>query len=131
MRRNLDQVAGTARVELKIVNEVNFMASLMWMVSSGLGVSIVPSALVVSAHFDNLVARPLVMPRVSRAISIVTRRGVSLSPASQSFTDMLARYLRGFVGPSPASSMPRLAAKRAAKKRLASVRAGTLPRSSR
>jgi DNA-binding transcriptional LysR family regulator len=131
VRRNLDQVAGTARVELKIVNEVNFMASLMWMVSSGLGVSIVPSALVVSAHFDNLVARPLVSPRVSRAISIVTRRGRSLSPACQSFTDMLARDLRGFVGPSPASSTPRLAARRAPKKRLPPVRAGTLPRSSR
>ena len=52
VRRNLDQVAGAARVELKIVDEVNFMASLMWMLSSGLGVSIVPSALVVSAHFD-------------------------------------------------------------------------------
>ena len=101
VRRNLDQVAGTARVELKIVNEVNFMASLMWMVSSGLGVS------------------------------IVTRRGRSLSPACQSFTDMLARDLRGFVGPSPASSTPRLAARRAPKKRLPPVRAGTLPRSSR
>ena len=43
--RTLDEVAGRARVELNIVNEVNFMASLMWMVSSGLGVSIVPSAL--------------------------------------------------------------------------------------
>ncbi len=101
VRRTLDRVAGAARVELRIVNEVNFMASLMWMVSSGLGVSIVPSALIVSSHFDNLVMRPLVAPKVSRAISIVTKRGRSLSPACQTFTDMLARDVRGFVGRAP------------------------------
>jgi DNA-binding transcriptional LysR family regulator len=97
VRRTLDRIAGAARVELKIVNEVNFMASIMWMVSSGLGVSIVPAALVASSHFDNLVARPLVAPKVSRAISIVTRRGRSLSPACRGFTDMLARDLRTLV----------------------------------
>lgn len=103
VRRTLDRIAGAARVELKIVNEVNFMASIMWMVSSGLGVSIVPSAFVASSHFDNLVARPLVGPKVSRAISIVTRRGRSLSPACRSFTDMLAQDLRAFgTAPAPA-----------------------------
>jgi len=98
VRRNVDEVARQADVELKVVNEVNFMASLLWMVSSGLGVSIVPSALVAATHFGNLVARPLVDPRVSRAISIVTRRGRSLSVASQGFVDMLAHDLRGLVG---------------------------------
>jgi len=67
------------------------------MASSGLGVSIIPSALFVRSHFDNLVARPLVMPTVSRAISIVTKRGRSLSPACQSFTEMLMRDLHGSV----------------------------------
>jgi len=103
VRRTLDRIAGAARIELKIVNEVNFMASIMWMVSSGLGVSIVPAALVASSHFDNLVARPLVAPKVSRAISIVTRRGRSLSPACRTFTDMLARDLRTLVA-TPASA---------------------------
>ena len=97
VRRTLDRIAGTAGVELKIVNEVNFMASIMWMVSSGLGVSIVPTALVTSSHFDNLVARPLVGPKVSRTISIVTRRGRSLSPACRAFTDILARNLQALV----------------------------------
>jgi len=106
VRRTLDEVAGRARVELRIVNEVNFMASLMWMVSSGLGVSIVPSALVASAHFDNLVARRLVAPHVSRFISVVTRRGRSLSPACQTFTDMLARDLRRSGGASHAMAHP-------------------------
>jgi DNA-binding transcriptional LysR family regulator len=107
VRRTLDRIAGARGVELKIVNEVNFMASIMWMVSSGLGVSIVPSALVASSHFDNLVARPLTAPTVSRAISIVTRRGRSLSPACRSFADMLAHDLRTLVAKRAAAKQRR------------------------
>ena len=94
VRRIIDQVAGKAGIELNIANEVNFLTSVLWMVSSGLGVSILPSALLVQPHFGNLVARPLANPTVSRAISLVTRRGRSLSPAGESFTQMLMRDLR-------------------------------------
>jgi DNA-binding transcriptional LysR family regulator len=97
VRRIIDQVAGKVGIELAIVNEVNFLSSALWMASSGLGVSILPSALFVQSHFDNLVVRPLVMPKVSRAISLVTKRGRSLSPACQSFTEMLMRDLHGSV----------------------------------
>lgn len=93
VRRVIDRVAAAARVDLKIVNEVHFMASIMWMVSSGLGVSIVPSALVATSEFDNLVGRTLVAPKVSRSISIVSRRGRSLSPACRTFTELLERDL--------------------------------------
>ena len=95
VRRIIDQVAGKAGLSLNIVNEVNFLASALWMVSSGLGMSILPSALFVQSHFDNLIALPLVRPKVSRAISLVTRRGRSLSPACQSFTEMLVHDLQG------------------------------------
>jgi len=94
VRRIIDQVAGKVGIELNISNEVNFLASALWMVSSGLGVSILPSALLVQPHFGNLVARPLTKPTVSRAISLVTRHGRSLSPASESFTEMLICDLR-------------------------------------
>jgi len=95
VRRIIDQVAGKVGIPLNIVNEVSFLASALWMVSSGLGMSILPSALFVQSNFDNLVARPLVRPKVSRAISFVTRRGRSLSPVCQSFAEMLARDLQG------------------------------------
>jgi len=94
VRRIIDQVAGKAGIELNIANEVNFLTSVLWMVSSGLGVSILPSALLVQPHVGNLVARPLANPTVSRAISLVTKRGRSLSPASESFAAMLIRDLR-------------------------------------
>jgi DNA-binding transcriptional LysR family regulator len=93
VRRIIDRVAGKVGIDLTIAIEANFLTSALWMASSGLGVVILPSALLVQSHFKNLVARPLVMPTVSRAISIVTRHGRSLSPACQSFTEMLAHDL--------------------------------------
>ena len=95
VRRMIDQVAGKAGLDLRIAGEVAFVASALWMASSGLGAAILPSALAGHAPFANLVTRPLVDPTVSRAISLVTKRGRSLSPACRSFTDMLARDLRG------------------------------------
>lgn len=94
VRGAIERVAGKAGISLNIVNEVGFLASALWMVSCGLGLSILPSALFVDANFDNLVARPLIRPKVSRAISIVTRRGRSLSPACRSFADMLVQDLQ-------------------------------------
>src|ERR1035437_2903219 len=94
VRRIIDHVAGKVGIELNIANEVNFLASVLWMVSSGLGVSILPSALLVQPHFGNLVACPLATPTVSRAISLGTKRGRSLSPACESFMEMLVRDLR-------------------------------------
>lgn len=95
VRRLIDQVVGKVGIELTIVNEAAFLTSVLWMVSSELGVSIMPSALARQSQFDNLVICPLVKPRVSRAISLVTKHGRSLSPACQSFTAMLKRDLTG------------------------------------
>lgn len=94
VRRIIDKVAAKVGIDLVVANEANFLASALWMTSSGLGVSILPSALFHQAKYENLVARPLVMPTVSRAISIVTKHGRTLSPACQNFADMLMRDLR-------------------------------------
>ena len=97
VRRLIDQIAVKVGIDLNIASEINFLTSALWMTASGLGVSILPSALFVQSHFDDLVARPLIMPTVSRAISLVTKYGRSLSPACQSFTEMLIRDLHGSV----------------------------------
>ena len=94
VRRIIDKVAAKVGIDLVIANEANFLASALWMTSSGLGVSILPSALFHQAKYENLVARPLVMPTVSRAISIVTKHGRTLSPACKNFAEMLMRDLR-------------------------------------
>lgn len=93
VRRMVDDVAARAGVRLQVANEVGFLSSALWMTSSGLGVSIWPQALLRSSPFDNLVACPLVAPPVKRSISLVTKRGRSLSPASAAFVQLLSQLL--------------------------------------
>lgn len=95
VRRMTDAAAAQAGVELHVVNEVNFLASALWMVESGLGIAIFPAALAAAPQHPGLAVRPLSAPRVMRPISIVTRRGSSLSPACESFVQMLRAALRG------------------------------------
>lgn len=101
VRRTIDAVAAKAGIELQIANEVGFLSSALWMTASGLGISIWPSALVRDAPYDNLVARPLVGPKVSRSISVVTRRGRSLSPACEAFVQTLVDDLAARTNTSP------------------------------
>jgi DNA-binding transcriptional LysR family regulator len=89
VRRTIDALAAKAGVELQIANEVAFLSSALWMTSSGLGVSIWPQALLRDAPFDNLVACPLVAPVAWRSISVVVKRGRSLSPACEAFVQAL------------------------------------------
>lgn len=93
VRRTLDAVAAQAGVPLQITHEVAFVSTAMWMTASGLGVSIWPSALLRDARHADLVVKPLTGPTVKRSISIVTRRGRSLSPASEAFVDCLRASL--------------------------------------
>jgi DNA-binding transcriptional LysR family regulator len=93
VRRMTDAAAASAGVALRIVNEVSFLSSALWMVASGLGVAIFPSALATLAQGDTTVVRPLVEPRVMRSISLVRREGRSLSPACASFVRTLMQDL--------------------------------------
>jgi len=93
VRRTLDAVAAQVGVPLQITHEVAFVSTAMWMTASGLGVSIWPSALLRDARHADLVVKPLTGPTVKRSISIVTRRGRSLSPASEAFVDCLRACL--------------------------------------
>lgn len=94
VRRMTDAAAARAGVELRVANEVNFLTSALWMVASGLGVAIFPAALASAPQHPELAVRPLVAPQVTRGIAIVTREGSTLSPACESFVDVLKRTLR-------------------------------------
>jgi DNA-binding transcriptional LysR family regulator len=89
VRRLIDSVANKAGVSLTIAQEVGFISSALWMTASGLGVSIWPAALVRRLSDAQVVLRPLVAPVVERPIYVVLKRGRSLSPASQTFIDLL------------------------------------------
>lgn len=95
VRRTIDAVAAQAGVALNVVNDINFLHSALWMAASGLGATVLPSKLAAQSTHANLVARPLVGPRVDRSIYVVTRRGRTLSPASRRFVELLRECNRG------------------------------------
>jgi DNA-binding transcriptional LysR family regulator len=94
IRPLIDGTATGAGVVLNVVNEVSFLSTAIWMTASGMGASIMPSAFAKAADDPALVIKPITAPRVSRDISVVTKRGRSLSAASRSFIDALRRGLK-------------------------------------
>jgi len=97
IRPMIDAAAAGAGVALEVTNEVSFLSTALWMTASGLGPSLMPSAYARAAGDPSLVVRPLTAPRVSRDISVVTRRGSSLAPACQAFVAALRASLRAGV----------------------------------
>lgn len=93
IRPLIDSTAARAGVRLEVVNEVSFLSTALWMTSAGLGASIMPSAFAAGSSDPALVVKTLAVPRVSRDISVVTRRGLSLSPAGQRFIDVMRTEL--------------------------------------
>ncbi len=101
IRPMIDATAAAAGVRLDVVNEVSFLSTALWMTSAGLGAAIMPSAFATAAGGNGLVVKPLTGPRVSRDISVVTKRGRSLSAASQCFVDVMMAELGQRKKPSP------------------------------
>jgi DNA-binding transcriptional LysR family regulator len=89
VRPLIDGTAADAGVALDVVNEVSFLSTALWMTASGMGPSIMPSAFARAANDPSLVIKVLSAPRVARDISVVTKRGHSLSAAARSFIDVL------------------------------------------
>lgn len=92
IRPLIDGAAAQAGVQLDVVNEVSFLSTALWMTASGLGAAVMPSAYARSSRHDLLV-RKLHAPVVSRDISLVTKRGRSLSPAAQALVDVIRAEL--------------------------------------
>lgn len=89
IRPLVDGAAAHAGVALEVANEVTFLSTALWMVQSGMGAAVMPSAYVRAPAGQGLVLVRLTHPTVSRDIFIVTKRGRSLSPAGQVFVAAL------------------------------------------
>ncbi len=94
IRPMVDGAAAQAGVLLDVVNEVTFLSTALWMTASGMGLSVMPSFYAREPAARGLVVLKLQEPVVSRDISIVTKRGHSLSPAGQAFVSCLREVLR-------------------------------------
>lgn len=93
VRPLIDGTAADVGVALDVVNEVSFLSTALWMTASGMGASIMPSAFARDANEPSLVIKVLSAPRVSRDISVVTKRGHSLSVAARALIDAIKRSL--------------------------------------
>ncbi|MBX3585076.1 MAG: LysR family transcriptional regulator [Ramlibacter sp.] len=93
IRPLIDGTAARAGVALNVVNEVSFLSTALWMTGAGLGASIMPSAFASWSNDPHLVVKALTGPKVSRDISVVTRRGRSLSPACEGFIAVMRAEL--------------------------------------
>ena len=75
---------------------VTSRASLMVCVKEGLGVTVVPLLTKAEKAFG-LPFIPLVAPRISRTMGVVTRRGQTLLPTVQRMYEMLVQSLRDYA----------------------------------
>ncbi len=89
IRSLIETTAAQVGVNLEVSNEVSFLSTALWMTTSGMGAAIMPSAFARAEGNPDLVIRPISAPRVSRDVSVVTKRGRSLSAASLSFIETL------------------------------------------
>jgi DNA-binding transcriptional LysR family regulator len=72
---------------------VTFLSTALWLAECGVAAALMPSGYAREPARHGLVVLKLTQPVVSRDISVVTRRGRSLSPAAQAFVDvLLAEY---------------------------------------
>lgn len=80
--------------------EVSLISTALAITAQVGGVSILPAHLLPAKQFPSLVAVPLTAPQLSRQVSLVTRAGVSLSPAARRFVAIakanVATRWRGF-----------------------------------
>lgn len=97
VRQLVDLAAAEAGIRLRVSHEISFQSTALWMVASGLGPAIMPSAYAAHAADPRLVIKPLGEPVVRRDIYIVTRRGRQLSPAGEAFVEVLRHSVGGLA----------------------------------
>lgn len=94
IRPLIDATAARAGVSLNVVHQVAFLSTALWMTDCGLGAAIMPSAYAARGAHEGRIVLPLVAPKVSRNVALVTKRGRSLSSAAQRLVDVLAQTLK-------------------------------------
>jgi DNA-binding transcriptional LysR family regulator len=94
VRGSIDRAAAEADAALRIVHEVTLLGTALAMAANGLGVAVLPASILAHAGYPRLVARRLVRPVVARNVSVVLKRGRSLSPSAAAFAGLLDAEFR-------------------------------------
>ncbi|MCF5724127.1 LysR family transcriptional regulator [Pseudomonas syringae] len=94
IRELIDSTLAKKHVVLSPAFEVTYMSTALSMASNGLGIAVLPSALLDEAANTNLVARQIHEPIVSREIHLIHRSKASLSPAAEGFIEVWHEHLK-------------------------------------
>ncbi len=85
----IDQALARSPTRPRWFCEVNHVPALVSLVTAGLGVGVVPRMALPPDGHQGLVAVPLVEPKVSRTLGLISRRGRPLPAAARLLYDML------------------------------------------
>lgn len=77
-----------------IASEATYMMTVAGMVSAGLGIAVLPASAREVTAFPDLTTIPISDPPLTRAVSVVTLEGRSLSPMAESFCEHLIAELQ-------------------------------------
>lgn len=94
IRMQIDQVLGREGKRLVPAYEVSLINTALAMTAQGLGLTILPATMLPSDQFPTLIARPLTRPAITRQVSLLRRRGRTLSPAAEAFVKIARATLR-------------------------------------
>lgn len=106
VRQHLDPVMRDVRHAATGL-EVEQLPTVAALISSGLGISLVPELTLSYFRRPELVSVPLDAPGLTRRILVVRRKGRSLSPPAQALLDLVARYFTKARSSRPLRQRPR------------------------
>lgn len=93
MRQMVDKATSARGIHLNVEFEANQLASISSMVSSGLGISVMPSLTIQQMESLGVACRPLTRPTVTRRVGILTRRRYPLSAAANAMVQTLKNQI--------------------------------------
>ena len=95
IRELVDEVVQKLGISLRITSEISNLATLSGMIEEGLGVSAAPELALPRDNQSLVRRRPLSEPRVQREITLLRKKGESLSPAARAIVISLERCISG------------------------------------
>lgn len=100
VRSLTDMAFAKAGISVPLHYECAFLGTTGNLVAAGLGVTALPRLTMPLTGSSELTWRPLGRPRIKRPLGILTRRGRSLTPASQAFLRVLIKQANSLQPPN-------------------------------
>lgn len=92
IRLLMDNILAEQNIFLNVAFETNQLATVVQMVATEIGISVMPSLYKQQIQALNLEFKELSSPVISRRVGIITRRRYALSNTAKAFIEILRRY---------------------------------------